>query len=168
MEVVLINMASSGCFIVQKNEPKIAINRIMEKTIITIETIVNAGVDTVWKSWTTPSDIIEWNFASDDWCTTRAENDLRVGGKFNSRMEARDGTVGFDFEGTYLSVIHNKQITYSIADGRLVKVDFEEKDGKTKVTESFEAEDVNSADLQRSGWQAILNNFKKYTESLKP
>lgn len=135
------------------------------KTVIKIETMVNAPVEAVWKTWTTPEDIMKWNNASPDWHTPKATNDLRVGGKFLSRMEAKDGSFGFDFEGTYSNVITHKLIEYSIADGRKVKVSFTDEGGKTKVVEEFEAEGVNPADMQRAGWQAILDNFKKHTES---
>jgi uncharacterized protein YndB with AHSA1/START domain len=136
----------------------------METPVIEISANIKSPLGIVWNCWTTPEDIIQWNHASDDWHSPRAENDLRVGGKFNIRMEARDGSTGFDFEGTYLSVILHKQITYSIGDGRLVKVDFSSIAGVTTVTETFEAESVHSLEQQRAGWQSILDNFKKYAE----
>lgn len=135
------------------------------KTRITVEATINAPVETVWKTWTTPEDIMNWNNASDDWHTPKATNDLRVGGKFLSRMEAKDGSFGFDFTGTYSNVKTYECIEYAIADGRKVKISFTNEGGKTKVVEEFEAESVNPIDMQRGGWQAILNNFKKYTES---
>jgi|ERR1041385_2337905 uncharacterized protein YndB with AHSA1/START domain len=135
------------------------------KKTITVEAIVDAPVESVWKKWTTPEDITKWNFASDDWQSPRAENDLRTGGKFNFRMEAKDGSFGFDFGGVYDNVIPNQRIEYTIGDGRKVIVSFTPLDGKTKVEETFEAESQNSMEMQKAGWQAILNNFKKYAES---
>jgi len=136
------------------------------KTKITVEAFVNAPLNTVWESWTAPQHIVKWSFASDDWHTTKAENDLRVGGTFSSRMEAKDGSFGFDFEGVYDEVETNKLIAYTLGDGRTVKIKFTDTGNETHIAETFEAETVNSEELQRDGWQAILNNFKKYTESL--
>jgi uncharacterized protein YndB with AHSA1/START domain len=138
-----------------------------ERKIISVETVIDAQAETVWKCWTTPEDIIGWNNASDDWHTTRAENDLRAGGKFLSRMEAKDGSTGFDFTGVYIAVRINKRIEYSIIDGRNVKIDFVAHGNGTKVTETFEAEGTHSIEQQRSGWQSILDNFKKYVEANK-
>ena len=135
------------------------------KTIITVRTSVNAPVETVWKHWTSPDSITHWNNASEDWHTTKASNDLRKDGKFSYRMEARDKSIGFDFEGVYYNVIVNKQIDYTLADGRKVKITFSNNGKTTDVIETFEAEEINSIDLQRNGWQAILDNFKKFTES---
>ena len=135
-----------------------------EKTVITIETTVNAPVQKVWEYWSKPEHITQWNNASDDWHTPRAENDLRVGGNFLSRMEAKDGSMGFDFGGVYDAVDTNKYIEYTMGDGRKVKVHFNQMDNTTKVVESFEAESTNPVEMQRGGWQAILDNFKKYTE----
>ncbi len=134
-------------------------------TIITVETTVNAPLDTVWNFWTTPEHIMQWNSASDDWHTPSATNDLREGGSFTARMEAKDGSMGFDFGGTYTKVLGQKQIDYTIGDGRKVSVMFEEKDGGTHITESFDAESENPVEMQRGGWQSILENFKKYTEA---
>ncbi len=135
------------------------------KTVITVENTINATVEKVWDYWTKPVHITKWNNASDDWHTPRAENDLRVGGSFVSRMEAKDGSMGFDFSGIYDAVTNNEYIEYTIADGRKVKVFFSAEGNSTKVTESFEAENTNSIELQQGGWQAILDNFKKYTEA---
>lgn len=132
---------------------------------ITVSATVNAPVDTVWQCWTEPAHIMQWNSASDDWHTPRAENDLRTGGSFSSRMEARDGSVGFDFGGTYTEVVPQEKIAYTMDDGRTVSVLFEEQDGATLVTETFDAESENSVDLQREGWQSILDNFKAHTEA---
>ncbi len=137
----------------------------MDKTSITVQAIINAPAEFVWKKWTTPEDIVKWNNASDDWHTTRAENNLIKGGRFLSRMEAIDGSMGFDFEGIYENVKTNELLEYTIADGRKVKVEFTVENGKTKVTETFEAENIHPAEAQRSGWQSILDNFKKHTES---
>lgn len=136
-----------------------------KKTKITIEVTVKAPAKTVWKLWKNPEDIIKWNNASDDWHTTRSENDLRKGGKFVSRMEAKDGSIGFDFTGIYDEVIPNKRIAYTLEDGRKVDIIFEDNGKETHITQSFEAESENSIEMQRDGWQAIMNNFKKYAEN---
>jgi len=136
-----------------------------EKTVITVENSINVPVEKVWEYWTKPEHIIKWCNASDDWHTPRAENDLRVGGKFASRMEAKDGSMGFDFGGVYDAVRNNEYIEYTIGDGRKVKINFSTQGNKTKVVESFEAENTHSIEMQRGGWQAILDNFKKYTEA---
>ncbi len=135
------------------------------KTVITISNTVNAPVEKVWEYWTKPEHITQWNNASDDWHTPRAENDLRVGGSFSCRMEAKDGSFGFDFGGVYDSIIPNAYIEYTLGDGRKVIVKFDADGNKTKVTENFEAENTNSIELQKGGWQAILDNLKKYTET---
>ncbi|MDO9184891.1 MAG: SRPBCC family protein [Bacteroidia bacterium] len=135
------------------------------KSLITVQAIIDAPIEMVWKNWTTPTDIINWNSASEDWHTTKAENDLRIGGKFLSRMEAKDGTEGFDFVGVYDNVKTNELIEYTLEDDRKVKISFTSENGKTKVIETFEAESENSLELQFGGWQAILDNFKKYTEA---
>ncbi len=136
----------------------------IEKTIITVEAIINAPVEKVWKLWTDPKHIIHWNNASDDWHTIKAENDLRVGGKFLSRMEAKDSSSGFDFTGEYGRIDHLKQIKYAIDDGRIVQITFVSNGNKTILTESFEAEQMNPIEIQHAGWQAILNNFKNYAD----
>lgn len=132
---------------------------------ITIEATIKAPVDKVWKYWTLPQHIMQWNNASDDWHTPHAENDLREGGRFNSRMEAKDGSMGFDFGGVYDSIKENKHIRYTIGDGRKVEVIFSSEKNKTKIKETFEAESQNPIEMQRAGWQAILDNFKQYTEN---
>lgn len=134
-------------------------------TVITIEATVNAPFEKVWNYWTGPEHITQWNTASDDWHTTQAENDLQVGGKFTSRMEAKDGSFGFDFGGTYTEVDTHTKIAYTLDDDRMVSITFTPTADGIKVIESFEAETQNSEDLQRTGWQAILDNFKKYTEA---
>ena len=139
----------------------------MKDTAITIEALVNAPIQTVWEKWTNPQDIMQWNNASDDWHTPFAENDLRVGGKFTSTMAAKDGSMKFDFWGIYDTVEEYKRIEYTLGDDRKVKILFSELDGKTKVVETFDPEDTNPFEMQRGGWQAILNNFKKYVEANK-
>ncbi|MEZ4943238.1 MAG: VOC family protein [Saprospiraceae bacterium] len=134
------------------------------KTIITVQTTVAAPLEKVWDCWTKPEHIVHWNFASDDWQSPRAENDLRPGGAFNYRMEARDGSAGFDFEGKYSLVEAPRRIEYAISDGRRVQVTFSKTDAGTFVMESFEAETEHPVDMQRAGWQAILDNFKRYAE----
>lgn len=129
---------------------------------ITVETLVKAELNTVWGAWNNPEDIKQWNAASADWHTTRTTVDLREGGKFVSRMEAKDGSEGFDFEGTYTRIVPRKLIEYRIADGRDVKVEFTERAGAVLVQETFEAESQNTAELQRQGWQAILDNFARH------
>ncbi len=137
----------------------------IKKTLITVRVTVNSPVEKVWKHWTLPKSIKAWNNASDDWYTPSASNDLRKGGKFNYRMEARDGSMGFDFEGTYDKVIEDNQIDYTLGDGRKVRVSFTSNGKTTDVIETFEAEKVNPIEKQRSGWQSIMDNFKKYTEA---
>jgi len=134
-------------------------------TNITVEATVNAPVEKVWSYFTQPQHVKNWNNASDDWHTPRAENDLQVGGNFVYRMEAKDGSFGFDFGGTYDAVKENEYLEYTIGDGRKVKISFIPQGTSTKVVENFEAETTNSVELQRTGWQSILDNFKKYTEA---
>lgn len=131
---------------------------------ITVETIVKADLDEVWNAWNTPEDIMQWNAASDDWHTSISRVDLRPGGRFYARMEAKNGTVGFDFEGTYTSVIDKQLIEYNMSDGRTVLVTFEEVEGGVKVTETFDADNEYSVEMQQQGWQSILQSFKKYLE----
>lgn len=133
-------------------------------TKITVETTVNAPVEKVWKYWTEPEHIKRWNNASDDWHTPVSENDLRVGGKFLTRMEAKDGSFGFDFSGTYDEVKLYEVISYTIGDGRKVKITFIDEGKKTRIIETFDPEKDNPIDMQQQGWQAILDNFKKYIE----
>jgi uncharacterized protein YndB with AHSA1/START domain len=134
---------------------------------ITIQTTVNADIDTVWAAWTTPDDINQWNAASDDWHNPRSSNDLRPGGRFSYRMEARDGSFGFDFEGTFTQVVSQKLIEYVLGDDRSVTIRFEPTETGVQVVETFQAEDVNAAELQKQGWQSILNHFAAYVESKK-
>ena len=132
---------------------------------VTVEAIVNTSIENVWFFWTKPEHIKKWNNASDDWHTPWAKNDLRIGGKFISRMEAKDGSAGFSFGGTYTEVKRNELISSVLDDGRKVRNTFEGNNYVTVVSVTFETENTNSVELQRSGWQAILNNFKKYAES---
>jgi uncharacterized protein YndB with AHSA1/START domain len=135
-----------------------------QKITVTINSTINTPVEKVWNFWTNPKHIIYWNHASDDWHTPKAENDLRVGGKFLFRMEARDGSNGFDFSGQYTHVILLKQLRYTLSDGRNVLVSFASDGDGTMVTETFETEQTFTLEMQKSGWQAILDNFKKYVE----
>lgn len=137
----------------------------MEPTVITIEAAIEAPVNKVWTYFTEPNYITQWNFASDDWHTPRAENDLRVGGSFTSRMEAKDGSFGFDFGGVYTEVRTNEYIAYVLGDGRKVDIRMESDGNITKLTQNFEAEQQNPVEMQKGGWQAILNNFKKFVEN---
>lgn len=135
------------------------------KKTITVETLINAPIEKIWAYWTVPEHITKWNNASEDWHTTRAENDLRIGGKFLSRMEAKDGSFGFDFEGIYDDVVTNEKISYTLLDDRKVDVTFLQTGNGVQITETFEAETENTLELQKFGWQAILNNFKNYVEN---
>ncbi|HYF32189.1 MAG TPA: SRPBCC family protein [Chitinophagaceae bacterium] len=135
------------------------------KTVITVENTVNAPVEKVWEFWTKPEHITKWNHASDDWHSPWAKNDLRTGGEFSARMEAKDGSFGFEFAGIYDEVKPHELISYTMGDGRRVHVHFTGVGGETRVIESFEAESTHSVEMQKGGWQAILDNFKKYTES---
>ncbi len=133
--------------------------------LITVETTVDAPLKTVWEYWTTPEHIMQWNSASDDWHTPSATVDLREGGTFTSRMEAKDGSMGFDFGGTYTKIVNQQRIEYTMDDGRTVSAVFEEHNGHTHVTETFDPETENSREMQQQGWQTILDNFKNYAES---
>ncbi len=131
---------------------------------ITVETPINAPIAKVWDAYVTPADIKQWNAASDDWHTTHATVDLRDGGAFSSRMEAKDGSFGFDFEGTYTRIVPHERIEYEFG-GRHARVDFAPGDNGVTVRVAFDAEDQNAADMQRQGWQAILDNFAKHVEA---
>ena len=137
----------------------------MEPNKIVIETSISAPIEKVWEYWTQPQHITHWNFATDEWICPTAINELKPGGQLNWRMEAKDGSMGFDFTGTYLEVKENEFLSYNMSDGRKVTIDFSVVDGQVRLKESFEAEGTNSDEQQRAGWQAILNNFKKYVES---
>jgi uncharacterized protein YndB with AHSA1/START domain len=131
---------------------------------ITVQVEINSSIEKVWQFWTDPEKVMLWNFASDDWFCPAAKNDLREGGEFSFTMAAKDGSMQFDFCGTYTSVNTLHHISYILGDGRTVQIDFKEKDGLVELTETFDPESVNSLELQRSGWQAILNNFKAQVE----
>ena len=131
---------------------------------ITVQIKLLAPVEKVWHYWTEPDHITKWNFASDDWQTTFSENDLRSGGKFLSRMEAKDGSSGFDFFGTYDEVKLYERISYTLGDNRKVQIDFIPNNGETILIETFDAETTYTPEKQQEGWQAILNNFKKHVE----
>jgi uncharacterized protein YndB with AHSA1/START domain len=135
------------------------------RTNITVEVTVNAPIEKVWKLWNEPNHITQWAFASPEWHAPRAENDLRPGGAFSSRMEAKDGSMGFDFAGVYDEVRRNEYISYTLGDGRKVEITFTSQGGQTRVVETFEAENTNPVDMQKAGWQAIMDNFKTYAES---
>ncbi|MBK9637334.1 MAG: SRPBCC domain-containing protein [Bacteroidetes bacterium] len=137
----------------------------MEKTI-TVSTAVNATIDKVWNAWNLPEHITQWYFASDDWHAPKAENNLQVGSKFSITMAAKDGSFGFDLIGEYINIKKNEFIEYNLEDGRNVQVAFEVANHKVFITESFEPENVNTEEMQRDGWQAILDNFKKYVEQI--
>jgi uncharacterized protein YndB with AHSA1/START domain len=133
-------------------------------TPITIETTINAPVEKVWNYWTSPEQIVKWNSPSPDWHTTKSENDVRNGGKFSSRMEAKDGSFGFDFGGTHDEVKTNERIASTLGDGRKMSVIFKSEGNTTHVTETFDPENQNPVEFQKAGWQAILDNFKKHVE----
>lgn len=132
---------------------------------ITVETLVKADLDTVWNAWNNPEDIKQWNAASDDWHTTESTVDLREGGRFSSRMEAKDGSAGFDFAATYTRVVPQKLIEFRLDDDRQVTVEFRESDEGVRITETFDAETENDPEFQRQGWQAILDNFARHVEA---
>ncbi len=135
---------------------------------ISIETTVNAPIEHVWSAWVTPENIKHWNFASDDWCCPDAQIDLTVGGKFSYRMEAKDGSMGFDFEGMFTSIDANNHIEYALEDGRKVSITFSKVEQGIRIVETFEAEDEHFGEQQKQGWQSILNNFKRHVEHTTP
>jgi uncharacterized protein YndB with AHSA1/START domain len=132
---------------------------------ISIETIINSSIESVWSSWITPEDIVNWNFASDDWSCPRAKLEFKEGGKFNYRMEAKDGSMDFDFEGTFNLIKEFERIEYSLEDNRKVSISFSDTGNGIKIVETFDAEDELSGEQQKQGWQSILDNFKKHVES---
>lgn len=133
---------------------------------ITVETVVNVPIEKAWKYFNTPEHITQWAFASDDWHAPYSENDLRKNGKFKTTMAAKDGSFSFDFEGVYTDVVPHQSFEYAMSDGRKVKVVFTAEGDKTRVTETFDPETENDIEMQRAGWQAILENFRKHSESL--
>ena len=136
----------------------------MFKNMITVTTKINSPIEKVWDYWTNPIHIVNWNNASDDWHTPKAENDLKVNGTFRYTMAAKDGSFSFDFWGVYTHIEKFKNIEFTLGDERKVKISFTKNESDVLITESFDAESTNSEELQRNGWQAILNNFKKYVE----
>jgi uncharacterized protein YndB with AHSA1/START domain len=132
---------------------------------ITVETVVKAPLNKVWNTWNNPSDIQQWNAPQDDWHTTKSAVDLREGGKFAARMEAKDGSEGFDFEGVYTRIVPKKAIEFRMSDGREVQIEFAERPGGVQVKETFDTENENTPEVQRQGWQAILDNFGQYVEA---
>lgn len=138
----------------------------MAHTNLTIQAIVLSDLNKTWACYTEPKHIVNWNFASEDWCCPSASNDLRTGGKYSARMEARDGSLGFDFEAVYDEVIEAEKLAYTLDDGRKVVIDFTSVGSSTRVTIVFEAEEMNPVEMQQAGWQSILDNFKKYVETL--
>ncbi|WP_127575597.1 SRPBCC family protein [Paenibacillus barengoltzii] len=135
-----------------------------QPTKVTVQTVIQAPVEKVWSCWTEPQHITKWNQASEDWHSPRAENDLRPGGKFLTRMEAKDGSEGFDFGGVYDDVKTHEFISYTMGDGRRVEITFAAEGQGTKVVETFDAENTHPVEFQQAGWQAIMDNFKKYVE----
>lgn len=133
---------------------------------ITIEANINSNLDTTWNSWTKPEHITKWNFADESWHCPSATNDLKVGGKYSARMEAKDGSFGFDFVATYDQIENQSKIVYTMEDGRQVETLFIAGENGVHVTSIFDAEEQNPVEMQKQGWQSILNNFKKYTETL--
>lgn len=136
----------------------------MDTTKITIQAVVSADKQKVWDYYTNPDRITKWNFAIDTWHCPTASNDMRVGGKYLARMEAKDGSFGFDFEATYNEIKHGEKFTYTMTDNRVVEAIFKGLGDKTELTIIFDAENENPVDMQQQGWQSILDNFKKYTE----
>ncbi len=137
------------------------------KNPITVSAVIDSPIENVWEYWTNPSHITQWCFASSDWCAPKAENDLRIGGTFTTRMEAKDGSFGFDFGGVYTKVIQLEIIAYVMEDGRKVEILFSREGNNTRVIETFDPEDENPVEMQQGGWQSILDNFKAYVESEK-
>lgn len=131
---------------------------------ITVTALVNAPLEAVWSAWNTPEDICQWNAASDDWHTPRATVDLRLGGSFTARMEARDGSMGFDFTGFYTAIEPQSRIAYKMEDGREVEILFTPEAGGVRINETFDAENIHPPEMQREGWQSILNNFARHVQ----
>lgn len=137
----------------------------MNKAVIKIEAIINKPIDQVWEMWTQPEHITKWCFASDDWHAPSSTSDFKIGGKLNTRMEAKDGSFGFDFWGTYNDIKLNEKLGVTLGDDRKWDTHFSVIDGGVKIIEEFEAESENPIEMQQAGWQMILNNFKKYAEN---
>jgi|SRR5690606_477599 len=137
----------------------------MDKKKLNVKTTIQAPVEKVWQAYNEPGHIVNWNFASEDWHCPAAESDLKPGGKYKARMEAKDGSFGFDFEAVYDEVINHQKIAYTMPDGRKAVTDFETSGSSTVISTTFDSEDQNPMEMQQEGWQAILNNFKKYVET---
>ena len=137
----------------------------MSTTKITVQATISANTKKVWDFYTKPEHITKWNFASDDWHCPKAENDMSVGGKYSARMEAKDGSFGFDFEAIYDEVADKEKFTYTMGDGRQATTSFKSLNDTTSITITFDAENENPVEMQKGGWQAILDNFKKYVEN---
>lgn len=135
------------------------------KNTISVESTIHAPVEKVWEYWTAPEHITQWCFATPEWHAPEAQNDVRTGGKFSTTMAARDGSFSFDFGGIYTDVKEHELIEYALTDNRKVKITFSAEGDNTKVVETFDPEDTNPLEMQRGGWQAILDNFRKYTEA---
>jgi uncharacterized protein YndB with AHSA1/START domain len=135
-----------------------------EKNMITVSTSIHESLEKIWDFWTNPKHIIHWNFAGEDWHCPKAENDLQVGGKFNYRMEAKDGSMGFDFEAIYTNIMDFQLIEYKMDDDRKVSISLEKQENSILITEKFDPENENPLEMQQQGWQMILDNFKKYVE----
>ncbi len=134
-------------------------------TTLTVSVTANVPVEKAWKHFTSPDAIVQWYHASEDWHAPKALNDLTIGGIFFTRMESKDGSMGFDFTGTYTAIEMHKLIAFLLPDGRKVSVTFSEEGSATTIIETFDAETLNPVDLQRAGWQSILDNFKHFTEN---
>lgn len=137
-----------------------------EKVVVTVHAVVKIPAEKAWLVWNGPEHVVNWNFASADWHCPAAKSDLRPGGSFSATMAARDGSMSFDFEGVYDEVVHAKKLSYTMLDGRKATVQFEEIPEGTSITESFEAENMHPVEFQKAGWQAILDNYVSYAESL--
>lgn len=137
----------------------------MNPTKITVQASLKADSKKAWDYYTNPKHITQWNFADPSWHCPSASNDLRIGGIYNARMEAKDGSFGFDFKAEYTQLEPGKSLSYKMEDGREASVKFQEKNGQTDVTVQFDAENQNPVEMQQGGWQAILNSYKLYTES---
>ncbi|NOT37543.1 MAG: activator of HSP90 ATPase [Saprospiraceae bacterium] len=134
---------------------------------ITVGTQINSNIEKVWRCWTEPQHIVNWNFADVSWCCLNASNNLEVGGSFSYRMEAKDGSFGFDFTGIYDEIVHHRKLKYHLSDERKVSIEFSDTDNGIQVQEVFDAETENPIEMQQAGWQLILDNFKKYVEGLQ-
>ena len=152
-----------GAYLEKQNNNRLKINS-MTKTKVTVKATIKASAKKVWDYYTNPTHITKWNFADPSWHCPNAENDMKIGGKYKARMEAKDGSFGFDLEAIYTELVPGEKFTYAMAD-REVSVTFDKQGDKTEIVIVFDAENINPIEMQRGGWQAILDNFKKYTEA---